>query len=521
MKNNQTDNRDFMASSESELLYNRWKPLIAEPIKSGNSEVYRVVDTRGEFSGDLALKVLHKIARIQQFEREVRSLQFLATLHTPHTNIVPLLYSNIVPDETQKRPYLVTPWLHHGTLQRNINEKYYLGRITEAVQVLLPVVNAVKFLHDQALAPERYLAHRDIKPSNILFDAENRPALTDFGCVYFDERLTGDERVGSTGYTAPELRSGRYDEDHRPADIYSIGAVFYAMLSGNNPPDDGNILSDDYHLSKLFNNSESVEIHQLLAWCMASSPNKRPDVATMISELEMLIQPKNVTAQQEAPRLSNLLRRIDRLQYQNDVLTAKKSEAEIQEVQNKFSPLTTNFLNILTSNDDIQALINQPNQPYTLRPENHGGNGSSLSHLMGRYRPMHELLKRQNEQPLINGVLQTYRVASLTLEPTRYYADKLVRVVIVVALGLLENHDIVVVLGMVSAYDISSGSPQLCDWIAEPVMFPTSYQSLRLERSVLGLPNKLVRQSLEAVQWGLDHYENSLALPICPIDPAP
>ena len=83
--------------------------------------------------------------------------------------------------------------------------------------------------------------HRDIKPENILLDSKGRVKIADFGLAKIasgsDEEwtLTGTHQVmGTPRYMAPEQMAGSRTIDHR-ADIYSLGVVFYEMLTGTVP----------------------------------------------------------------------------------------------------------------------------------------------------------------------------------------------------------------------------------------------------------------------------------------------
>ena len=102
--------------------------------------------------------------------------------------------------------------------------------------MLVPkICEALQFAHDEGIL------HRDIKPENILLDTRGRVKIADFGIA----KLVGEARekvtltasglaVGTPHYMAPEQLEHPQDVDQR-ADIYSLGVVFYEMLTGELP----------------------------------------------------------------------------------------------------------------------------------------------------------------------------------------------------------------------------------------------------------------------------------------------
>ena len=96
------------------------------------------------------------------------------------------------------------------------------------------ICEALQYAHDQGVV------HRDIKPENILIDRSGSPRIADFGLALLtgpstETRLTKTAEVmGTPQYMAPEQIERPADVDHR-ADIYSLGVVFYEMLTGELP----------------------------------------------------------------------------------------------------------------------------------------------------------------------------------------------------------------------------------------------------------------------------------------------
>ncbi len=119
----------------------------------------------------------------------------------------------------------------------NLRQAMQAGRFTpqQAMMLVPKICEALQFAHDEGIL------HRDIKPENILLDTRGRVKIADFGIA----KLVGETRekltltasgsaIGTPHYMAPEQLEHPQDVDQR-ADIYSLGVVFYEMLTGELP----------------------------------------------------------------------------------------------------------------------------------------------------------------------------------------------------------------------------------------------------------------------------------------------
>jgi predicted Ser/Thr protein kinase len=212
--------------------------------KGGMGAVYKA--RQKELDRLVALKILppevaHHPAFAERFTREARALARLS-----HPNIVTVYdfgrTSGPPPASSTEVPaagadgglfYFIMEYVEGVNLRQAIQSGGMSPK--EALAIVPQICDALQFAHDEGIV------HRDIKPENILVDRRGRVKIADFGLAKLlghapgDESLTGSQQVmGTLRYMAPEQFEGTKDVDHR-ADIYSLGVVFYELLTGELP----------------------------------------------------------------------------------------------------------------------------------------------------------------------------------------------------------------------------------------------------------------------------------------------
>jgi serine/threonine protein kinase len=103
--------------------------------------------------------------------------------------------------------------------------------ISEAIPIIQDLLNALNHAHMHGII------HRDVKPSNVLLDKKGRGYLIDFGialAIGEDRRTRTGQTIGTPHYMSPEQIVSPREIDHR-TDVYSVGCVFYEMLTGRPP----------------------------------------------------------------------------------------------------------------------------------------------------------------------------------------------------------------------------------------------------------------------------------------------
>ncbi len=199
--------------------------LLTEIARGGMGVVYRARQVRlnrivalkmilaGQFAGK---------ADVQRFHTEAE-----AAAQLDHPGIVPIYEVG----EHEGHHFFTMGFVDGESLATRLLHGPLAPR--EAALLVRQISEAVQYAH------ERGVIHRDLKPANILLDRTGQPRISDFGLaknIHHDSGLTASGQVmGTPGYMPPEQASGNANQVQEVADVYSVGAILYALLTGRPP----------------------------------------------------------------------------------------------------------------------------------------------------------------------------------------------------------------------------------------------------------------------------------------------
>ncbi|HVB94801.1 MAG TPA: protein kinase [Acidimicrobiales bacterium] len=229
----------------------------------------------------VAIKVLHPAlagdaAFLRRFRAEARAVAALN-----HPNILQVYDWGQENDE----PYLVLEYLAGGSL-RQVYDLTTLLTPEQAVQVGLEAAAGLDYAH------RRGLIHRDIKPANLLFDADRRLRIADFGLARALAEASWTEPdgaiLGTARYSAPEQVEGWVLDGK--ADVYALALVLYEGVTGETPfIGDTTVATLMARVGALLPEHEALgALNDVLVWAAAPEPSERYDASQFASRLKEL-----------------------------------------------------------------------------------------------------------------------------------------------------------------------------------------------------------------------------------------
>ncbi len=268
--------------------------LVGEIARGGMGVVHRARDLR--LNRTVALKMIlgGRVVSAECIQRFHSEAQAAARLE--HSGIVPIYEIGQEGDQH----FFTMAYIDGGSLAQRVKS----GPLPpdEAARLVKEIAVAVHYAHAHGVI------HRDLKPQNILLDGDGHPKVTDFGLAKITDddaglSTTGDV-MGTPSYMAPEQATGQVHTVGPLADVYSIGAILYCLLTGRPPFQAASILETlrqvkevDAVSMRVLNPAVPRDLDTIAMKCLQKSPAKRYASARLLAEdVERFLEGRNILA---------------------------------------------------------------------------------------------------------------------------------------------------------------------------------------------------------------------------------
>ena len=277
--------------------------LLNEIARGGMGVVYKARDTK--LNRIVALKMIIAGKLATEEEKFRFNLEAEAAAKLDHPGITPVYEVG----EHEGQPYFAMKLVEGGSLADRLDE--FLSDPKKAASLVAEIAHAIHHAH------QRGTLHRDLKPNNILLDDNGKPLVTDFGLAKISEQDTDVTQtgvmMGTPGYMPPEQVSSSKNVT-TSADIYSLGAILFATLTGR-PPFIGQtametvmqVVNQEAPRATSINSKTPIELELVIQKCLDRKPeNRYESAAALAADLENWIAGEPISL--KAPSVATLAR---------------------------------------------------------------------------------------------------------------------------------------------------------------------------------------------------------------------
>ena len=261
--------------------------------RGGMGVVYRAYQQ--SLNRTVALKMIPNAAFAASHDLARLRAEALAAARLSHPNIVPVYEVG----EHDGQPWFSMQFIKGTTLSMWLAD----GPMTaeEAVRLLLPVVRAIDSAHQAGVL------HRDLKPSNILISKAGEPFVTDFGLAKRvptpddslliaggsnETNLTQSGAIlGTPSWMSPEQAAGQTEAIDVTSDIYSLGAILFAMLTGRPPFQAASpfdtllmVMEQDPPAIRVLNSKVDTDLEMVVLKCLQKPRDLRYSTASALAD---------------------------------------------------------------------------------------------------------------------------------------------------------------------------------------------------------------------------------------------
>lgn len=283
-----------------------------EIARGGMGVVYRATQT--DLGRSVALKLISSGLLASREERCRFRIEAEAAAQLHHPGIVAIHDIGT----WQGYEYFSMALVEGATLQQVVDGPSLDDQ--QVAELVIEIAQAVAYAHQMGIL------HRDLKPDNVLIDGQGRPLLTDFGLAKWQRDgtlLTRTGQVlGTPNYMSPEQAAGE-DRVTQRSDVYSLGAILYALLTGS-PPHEGesaaevlrSVIQDDPRSPRQLRREASPLLEKICLKALARDPSQRYQQAgDLAADLQRFLDGAPITADQSG-LLGQVARELNRDHHQ-------------------------------------------------------------------------------------------------------------------------------------------------------------------------------------------------------------